>query len=176
MVDIKNLVLGIAIFILTVSVGIYGINTFYGSQPKYEDYCPNIYTKELCLNSGRVWINNSGENIAPPGKTAPIDAGSCNYDYTKCQKELDDAREKYSKGAFFIALPLGIIVIAVGAIIFGLATVGGGLMAGGVGILLYGIVQFWEFAQDYLKFGMSLLGLIIVIALAYYANKKWLKK
>ena len=176
--DLKNFFIGVAIFILTVSVGIYGINTFYGPEPKYENYCPSIITKEQCINVSGIWINNTAiYDKAPPmpGNAVPVDSGYCNYDYNRCQKTYNDARESYSKGVFFIALPLGIIVLAIGSIVFGIATVGGGLTAGGVGILIFGVVQFWEFAQDYIKFGLSLLGLIILIWLAYYINKKFSK-
>lgn len=170
--DIKNLVLGIAIFILTVSVGVYGINTLYGKAPDYNKYCPNIAIQQECADAGGRWINNT--YIADPrSKPVPAEGGYCEYSYQKCQDEYDAARRVYSRNVFFIALPLGIIIIAIGALVFGLASVGGGLMAGGVGIFMYGIVQYWEFADDILKFGLSLAGLIIIIALAYYANYRW---
>lgn len=173
MVEIKNIVLGIAIFFLTLSVGIYGINTFYQKAPNYNDYVPNVITYEQCLNVSGSWTNNTVISPDSPGKSIPAKSGYCQYDSNKYQKEYDDAREQYSRGIFFIALPLGIIVIAIGAIVFGLASVGGGLMAGGVGILFYGVVEYWQFAKDYLKFSLSLLGLIILIILTYYINKKW---
>lgn len=178
MADIKNLVMGIAIFILTVSVGIYGINTFYKKAPVYNDYCPNIINEIQCTNDGGVWINNSYQNSGtiPPEKAAAMGYGYCNYDYNICQKKWDNAQKEYSKGVFFIALPMGIIAMGIGALVFGLASVGGGLMAGGVGILFYGVVQYWQYADDILKFILSLIGLIVVIALAYYANNKWFKK
>ncbi|MFA5855996.1 MAG: hypothetical protein WC867_01460 [Candidatus Pacearchaeota archaeon] len=172
MVDIKNIVLGIAIFILTVSVGVYGINTFYGKSPQYNDLCPPIFNEKECVDSGSRWVADGyTEKPIPASPESPTYKGYCD-----CQQKFDDAREVYSKGAFFIALPLGIVVIAIGAIVFGLASVGGGLMAGGVGILIYGVVGFWDFAEDILKFSLSLVGLIIIIALSYYANNRWFNK
>ena len=73
-------------------------------------------------------------------------------------------------------MPLGIIIIAAGALIFGLEAVGAGLMGGGVGVILWGVGGFWQFAQNWLKFVLSLLGLIILIWLAYYFNKKFGEK
>ena len=35
--NIKNLIIGIAIFILTISVGVYGISAIYGKSPFPED-------------------------------------------------------------------------------------------------------------------------------------------
>tara|TARA_Y100000296_G_scaffold87409_1_gene133207 strand:+ start:2800 stop:2970 length:171 start_codon:yes stop_codon:yes gene_type:complete len=53
-------------------------------------------------------------------------------------------------------------------------------MGGGVGIILYGVGAFWRFADDWLKFILSLVGLIAVIVMAYWFNSKnwniWKKK
>lgn len=172
MVSVKNLVLGIAIFILTISVGIYGINTIYGKAPDYNKYCPSIITQQQCSDADGEWINNTYPPQVAGGKSIPAEGGYCQYDYQKCQNEYDNAQEAYSRNLFLIALPLGIIMIAIGALVFGLEAVGGGLMAGGVGIILYGVVDYWRFAQDWIKFGLSLVGLIILIWIAYYINKK----
>jgi hypothetical protein len=170
--NIKNLVLGIAIFILTVSVGVYGISTLYGKGPEYNDFCRNIITEKNCTDLGGVWTNNS--YVGSPGvKSVPMEGGYCNYDYTKCQKEYDDAQRIHARKIFFVALPLGIIVIAIGALGFGLMSVGSGLMFGGVGLIIYGVGSVWNYADDLLKFIISLIGLIVVIALAYYANNRW---
>jgi len=75
-----------------------------------------------------------------------------------------------------ITLPLGIAIIILGTLIFSLESVGAGLMGGGVGLILWGVTGFWEFAEDWLKFLLSLVGLIILIALAYYFNRKLIKK
>ena len=175
--SIKNLVLGIAIFILTISVGVYGISTLYGKAPQYNDYCPSIINYEQCMNEGGRWTNyttevpiqNNNERIVKP---VPSGDGYCNYDYTECQKELEVAERKYHRKVFLTALPLGIVIIALGAIVFGLESVGAGLMLGGVGIILYGVGGFWRFTEDWLKFVLSLVGLIIVIWIAYFWNKK----
>tara|TARA_Y100000294_G_C8508545_1_gene317738 strand:- start:113 stop:313 length:201 start_codon:yes stop_codon:yes gene_type:complete len=45
-------------------------------------------------------------------------------------------------------------------------------MGGGVGIILYGVGAFWRFADDWLKFILSLIGLIAVIILSYWFNSK----
>ncbi len=169
---IKNFVIGFAIFLLTLFVGIYGINTFYGKGPDYMDFCPTFIENEsACVGAGGTWApyQTSAEIVNSP---KPI-GGYCQYDYTNCQKEFDAADEKYWRDVFFIALPLGIIVIGVGALVFGLESVGAGLMFGGVGIMVYGVGGFWRFAQDWLKFSLSLIGLLILIWLGYRLNKKF---
>jgi len=171
--NIKNLIFGIAIFLLTLFVGIYGVNTFYGKGPAYDDYCRNAFNEASCVSVGGTWINNT--QIAD-GKPVSVGGGYCEYDYTACQKDYDNANEKYWRGVFFIALPLGILIIVLGAIIFGLEFVGAGLMFGGLGILIYGVGGFWRFAQDWLKFIFSLIGLVIIIYFAYWFNRKHGKK
>lgn len=172
--SLKNVVIGIAIIILTISVAVYGVNTFYDS-PQYGDFCGEFKTAEVINNSeqceaiGGQWNTNIGPRLVSGVE------GYCDRDFT-CRQELEDAREKYSRTLFLITLPLGIVVIAVGALIFGLEAVGAGLMGGGVGIILWGVGGFWRFADDWLKFLLSIVGLFILIWLAYYFNKKFEKK
>ena len=178
--NIKNLIIAIAIFILTISVGVYGISTIYGKSPQYEKYCPQIINEKECITFGGNWTNYSADQVnsvppVPQEKIGPVYGGYCD-NYQKCNADFQAAREKYNKKVFLIALPLGIIVIIIGALVFGLISVGGGLMAGGVGIIIYGVGGFWEFADNWIKFVFSLIGLIIVIGLAYYINKKISKK
>jgi len=175
MVSIKNLIFGVAIFVLTMFVGIYGISTLYGESPIYDDYCPtNIINKSTCDNESGVWINNTqfvqdGEGNV---KQVIVGEGYCQYDYTSCQKELENAQEKYYRKVFIAALPLGIVIIFLGAVVFGLESVGAGLMIGGVGLIVYGTGAYWRFTDDWLKFLLSLIGLIVLISGAYWFNKE----
>lgn len=175
MINIKNIIFGIAIFILTMFVGIYGISTLYGESPEYDDYCPtSLINQATCEEEGGVWINNTQLVTDARGeiKPVPIGGGYCEYDYTPCQKELDDAQEKYYRKVFFTALPVGIVVIIIGALILGLESVNAGLMFGGVGLIVYGTGAYWRFTDDWLKFLLSLVGLVILIWAAYWFNKK----
>ncbi len=171
---IKNIIIALGIIILTVAAGIYGVHTLY-EAPDYNSYCGELE---------RNWyVNNSAQCESVGGKwsdyVGPKAAGSpdgyCDTAYT-CRMQYDADREVYSKNVFLIALPLGIIIIAVGALVFGLEAVGAGLMAGGVGIILWGVGGFWNFAEDWMKFVLSLIGLVALIWLAYYFNKKFGKR
>jgi len=171
MVELKGIIFGITIFILTLLAGIYGINTFYKTSPKYEDFCPDISSRKECIEKNGSWIDYNNSMIAQDNYN-----GYCRYDYEKCQKDYKKAKEEYSRGIFILSLPIGIIIIFIGAIFFGLASVGAGLMAGGLGILIFGTVGYWTYAKDYIKFALSLIGLVIIVILAYYANRKFIKK
>jgi len=71
-------------------------------------------------------------------------------------------------------------LIAAGAMIFGLEIVGAGLMLGGTGIIVYGTGTYWRFTDDWMKFAISLVGLVVLIGVAYWFNKNnwniWRKK
>ena len=178
--NIKAIVLGIAIFIMTLFVGIYGISTLYGEGPSYDAYCPyNLINQSVCLAEGGVWTNNTQLVADPKGGIArpvQVDGGYCQYDYTACQQQFDDAQRSYFKKIFITALPLGIVIIFLGAVVFGLEAVGAGLMAGGIAVMIYGTGSYWRFTDDWLKFLLSLVGLVVVIWMSYYFNRKFAKK
>lgn len=172
--NIKNFVLGVAIMVVTISVMVYGINTFY-EEPQYNDFCEEYKTPQIsetqfqCESAGGKW-NSYDAPVKPEGIT-----GYCEADYT-CRQEYEKSSEIYRRNVFIIALPLGIIIIAVGALVFHLDAVGAGLMAGGVGTIIYGIGGYWRYTENWLRFVLSLIGLVALIWLSYYANKKWGKK
>ena len=168
--SLKNYVMGIVIIILTISVVIYGVNVFY-EQPERVDFCGEFKTLEVIDNQESCEeIGGNWASYVSPRVVEGIE-GYCDRDFT-CRQEYDDARETYSRNIFLIALPVGIAIIAVGALVFGLEFVGAGIMGGGVGIILWGVGGFWRFADDWLKFILSLIGLVVVIWLAYYVNKR----
>ncbi|MEK6819912.1 MAG: hypothetical protein AABY03_01800 [Nanoarchaeota archaeon] len=176
MLNIKNIIFGIAIFILTMFVGIYGLSTLYGEVPEYGDYCPiNLINQTMCEAEGGNWIENSPQVVVDTNggaKSVPVEGGYCNYDYTPCQKELENAEKAYFKKIFLTALPIGVLIILAGALIMSLESVSAGLMLGGVGMIVYGTGTYWRFTDDWLKFVLSLAGLVILILAAYWFNKK----
>jgi hypothetical protein len=168
----KNFVLGVAIIIVTIAVVVYGINTFY-SKPVYEDFC-GVYTAEYintsarCEESGGKWVDY---NAVPKGDVE----GYCDRDFY-CREEYDNSMEGYRRNVFMITIPLGIIIIAIGALFFSLDAVGAGLMGGGVGTIIYGLGGYWQYTENWLRCIISAVGLVALIWLAYYANKKWGKE
>ena len=171
----RNLVLGIGILILTMFVVVYGISTFYPS-PEYEDYCDELRTagiienQEKCEDLGGRWTDE--------GIIKPVEGnitGYCDRDYT-CRQNYEEAQETRSKSVFIIAIPLAILLIALGAFVFHLDAVGLGLMFGGVGTLIYGAGGYWRYSDNLFKFIISLTGLAVLIFLAYWFNKKFSEK
>ncbi|MEX0932767.1 MAG: hypothetical protein WDZ77_01565 [Candidatus Pacearchaeota archaeon] len=177
---IKNVVFGIAIMILTISVGVYGINLVFDS-PEYSNFCGEFRTQEIietqtqCESIGGKWTSYEIKCITDE----PCPQGYCDRDY-QCRQDYEEAQENYYRNVFFVVVPLGVVLIGLGAFIFGLESVGAGLMGGGVGLILFGVGGFWRFAGDWIKFTLSLLGLAAVIVTAYWFNLKnwniWKKK
>lgn len=169
--SIKNIVIGIAIIVLTILVSFYGINTFY-PKPNYDDFCGDINTQEVietqerCEELGGKWsVYEAVEPIKSDVK------GFCDRGYY-CRQELGDATRLRSRNVFFIALPLAILIIIVGAFLFKLEFVGAGLMGGGVGTLIYGAGAYWPYSENWIKFILSLIGLLILIGFSYWFSKK----
>ena len=172
--NIKDVILGIAIIILTIFVAYYGINTLF-PKTDYNAYCtPEMYN---------VYVNNSAECIAANGRWNPMTgpkainepSGYCDITW-QCNQDYNDADRDRSKKVFFVALPLGILIVALGAFFFGLEAVGAGVMGGGVGTLIYGSGAYWPYTQNWLRFLLSLVGLAALIWFAYFWNKKMQKK
>jgi hypothetical protein len=181
---IKNIVMGIGIIILTIFVTMYGINTFYPS-PEYEDFCEEsrtanfIDSEEACIANEGKWTTYD-EPVPKRIEGETQITGYCDRDHY-CRVDYEAAREKHSKIVFFIALPLGILIIIIGAALFALEAVGAGLMGGGVGTLIFGVGGYWQYSDNLLKFVLSLIGLVVLIWFAYWINKqsekgKWKKK
>jgi hypothetical protein len=171
--NLKNIAIGIAIIILTSFVTIYGIALLY-PQLDYNDYCNNskqgvLYDSEqACVIAGGKWNSVQPYETVPSSK--PV-TGYCDTEFY-CRQDYEDAMKKHFRQVFYVALPLGIAILIAGAIFFGLESVGAGLMGGGIVTLIYGAGGYWQYAENWLKFLLSLAGLVIVIYFAYWFNKR----
>ncbi len=188
--NLKEIIFAIAILILTIFVTFYGINTVF-PKPQYEDFCTSyINTKSpafdgrgvcpaVCVPAYEVVrdqcvYNECGSGCGPDGVNTFETMAECEqgvYDM-KCWERYNEVDRERARKVFFMALPLGILIIAVGAFTFGLEYVGAGLMAGGVGTLIYGSGAYWPYTQNWIRFLLSLLGLVILIWFAYWLSKR----
>ncbi|MGA2130572.1 MAG: hypothetical protein ABSG05_03110 [Candidatus Pacearchaeota archaeon] len=172
--NIKNIVLGIAIIVLTIFVTYYAINTFFPSV-NYNDFCGNVnYNNPIsdnvtCVAQGGMWNYINGPKIDNQS------SGYCDLTYY-CNQQYDNVSKARAEKVFFIALPLGIVIISAGAFFFGLEAVGAGLMGGGVGTLIYGSGAYWPYTHNWLRFLLSFIGLVILIWFAYFWNSKLKKR
>lgn len=173
MINLKGLVFGIAVFVLTLFVSIYGVDTIY-DKPEYEDFCPNSYwdvpemNESVCFDNGGKWQNY--ERKVPDGEP-----GYCDRDYM-CREAYELKQERYSMNLFLVSVPLGILILIGGFYFFSLEAIGLGIMAGGVGTMLRGVGTYWRYSEDWLRFLISLVGLVVVIYFSYRFRDKFEKK
>ncbi|MEM3074574.1 MAG: hypothetical protein QW727_01375 [Candidatus Pacearchaeota archaeon] len=183
MVNLKAIVIGIAIMILTSFVAIYGIQTFYKEVPQWNDYCKDIRypreeinTSSKCLAFGGKWNSYDKWDVEPtPVNNPKVTEGYCDLTYY-CNQEYQEASKIYSKMFFIISVLVGVSLIAIGSVLFVLESVGVGIMLGGVITLIYGAQKYWPNAGNFGRFSISLIGLVFLIFLAYWLNKKEQKK
>jgi len=183
---IKNIVLGIGIFIVYLLMLNYGIEAFYPS-PKYDDFCtpgrfqgyyPDKPVPSSPVNCSYSQQLRDAEQVCYADKGQPIyqydDAGcmtsvkECDY----CQRDYDDANKEYSKFVFIIALVAGIITLFIGYGVLSVEPVGSALMASGVGAIFYGSVRNWQNLSDVWRFLLLLLALVLLIWIALRLNRK----
>lgn len=183
--SVKNLVLGIGIFVVFLLMLHFGIETFYAS-PRYDDFC------KIGDFSGRY-----------PDKTIPMYSGNCSYsaqlreqeqacynqngqpvygydslgcsvsvsECNLCNTYFEDAQAKHDKAVFLIALIAGILVLLVGFGILNVEPVGSALMASGVGAIFYGSMRNWANLANIWRFLLLLLAFCLLIGIALRLNK-----
>lgn len=173
---IKDILIGIAIMILTFLVIYAGIQTFY-PRPEYDDFCGDYKTptpiikndSAVCATDVMQCPDGSYVSRNPDNNCEFYD---CEDDYQACYEKYDEARKAYSKNLFIITLILGIIVLGIGAILFNLEAVGGGIMGGGVITLIYGAGAYWPNAENLFRFIIAIIGLVVVVSFAYWINRR----
>ena len=87
-------------------------------------------------------------------------------EYNKAMKEYRAAGKIYARTAFWISLPIGLIVLCAG-IFPGLSDIGIGLM--GAGLITVGMshISFYQGIGDPERFASLLLGLAVLMLIAY---------
>ena len=179
--NVKNLVLGIGIFIVFMLALGYGIEAFYAS-PKYEDFCKNNQYKtfpsiDLKNCSYSVTLQNRENECYSNGgqpNNYTYDGNGCtqNFICDYCNKNYMDSSNEYGKRVFIIALIIGIITLFVGYGILSVEPVGSALMAAGIGAIFYGSVRNWANLSSVFRFLLLLAALCVLIWIATRLNKK----
>jgi len=149
---VKNLVLGVGIFIIYMLMLGYGIEVFYAS-PKYEDYCDRNIEARVIEN------REIGEPIAVP-------------EDKECYDEFNNARDDHSKNVFVIALIVGLITLVFGYKILSVEPVGSALIASGIGAIFFGAISNWRNFSDILRFLLLVFAFVFLIWITLRLNKK----
>ena len=189
--NVKNLVLGIGIFIVYLLMLGYGIEAFYPS-PQYDKFCTGTdggrYTSPQPYPLKGIESTSAGnctfiKSVQEQTEQCANDGGFAVYAYDDagcvssvkecnlCQKNYDSAQKAYSKVLFLIAMLAGILTLFLGYKILSVEPVGSALMASGVGAMLYGSIRNWQNLSDIWRFLLLLVALILLIWIALRINK-----
>jgi len=183
MVNIKSLVLGAIIAFVFFFFCIYGTKLIY-PNPEYNKFC-NINFYEYSMPN-KIAVTNCSYNavLEKEKKDCSDSKGRPEAEYNNdgcekaikcnmCELDFQKADEKYSKNLFIIAVVFSLIVIAISAFFVAIESVSGGLMFGSLMFLIYGIGGYWRYMNDWLRFIILGIALIILIIISYkIANKK----
>ena len=161
------------VLVVFVNVGVY---TFY-KPPKYEDFClGGILEKPYAASIREVkdckYIEPEEElknECKDKGDISPeYDKEGCikNYYCETCNKEFRDETSVYNRNVFIILSIAGLASIVISLLLNNYAVVNG-LMFGGIINIFVGIVRYWSDMDEYLRFIISGVILIILIFIAY---------
>lgn len=158
----KKLALSLAILIVLNVFFNVGLDTFYPA-PQYDDYCPVVEqdktmavyeTGNACNEAGGTWVEPAGEGVT----------GYCDF-YGDCYKTYDEVMQPYNRTAFIVLTVLGVGTLLGGLLVSTLPmAVANGLLYGGVLSILIGTTRYWAFMDDYLRFIVSGVALLLLVA------------
>src|SRR3989338_5473031 len=157
---LKKIALALAIIVLLNLFVYTGIRTFY-SGPDRNDYCLDhrvpLITEQDCTNAGGQWVQNPRE----PGVAKPVPDGYCT-DKPACFTQYEELLKPYNRNVFIIYVILGLLSLLLGFMLK-VDTVSAGLNFCAVVLLVTGTVRYWTNMQDYLRF--IIVGLALIIAI-----------
>ena len=183
MIDLRRVAI---IFVIAILYAIF-VNAIIGAfypAPKYEDYCKQRFypekpypavDKRECpkyKEPGRQQLDECSEQKGYPeylydANGCPTEYKGCNF----CQRDFDNANQKYNLAYFLLSSILAIIAIGIGLLLpthislnEWIAT---GFMLGGLVTLFFGTFRYYEYLGRYVKPLVILAELLIVIYLSY---------
>ncbi|MBU0981892.1 hypothetical protein KKC94_04345 [Patescibacteria group bacterium] len=163
----KKLALALSIIIVLNVFFNVGIETFY-PMPEWNDYCPDqlwegrYETQESCEAVGGQWRYD--QYYSPKPVATPEEVGSyyCDAGYT-CGQTYEEVMKVYNRNVFIVLTALGALLVVVSLYLSIPSAVLNGLMYGGVLSILIGVMRYWDSMDDYLRFIVSGVMLLILI-------------
>jgi len=142
----KKIALGFGIAIIFPMMLHYGVSTF-SPQPKWKDYkVENYYARHK--------------------RALPEEQKKLEAERNQLQEKKETAEKRFQKHLFFVAVPLGIIAIVIGAFI-SIQAIGTGLMFGGIFSVCDGYFNYWSALADPLKFISMLIAFVVLLFVGY---------
>ena len=152
MVNVKEIILGIIIGVVLLMFLVYGMKLIYDA-PEY----PNCYEKRTAFIDAE--LNEVQEQ-------------QINNEIQECQDDYEKAREAYSRNMFIITLIISVLIIVVSVVLIKIEVISGGLMFGSLMFLIQGTAGYWQFMEDWLRFFILGIALLILIYAGYWLSKR----
>ena len=163
--DIKQKLIAIAIAIVLVLFITIGIDTFYKAP---ENNCYN----EIVIKPVNPNIDRNCEVFSEPNRT------KCYLDqqayYTnqsiiqqKCYEVFQPIESLYKRNVFIILTIIGVLTVIIGFLLKEMQALSLGLMIGGLVNIVVGIIRYWTNMNEYLRFIILGILLIILIWISY---------
>lgn len=184
MIDLRRVAI---IFVIAVLFAIF-VNAFIGAfyaAPKYDDFCksrfypekpyPAVVERKDCpkyqeptQESLDKCANDKGfPEYRYDAYGCPVEYKGCNF----CQRDFDNANQKYNFRYFIFSSILAVIGIGIGLLLPANKSlnewVATGFMLGGLITLFFGTFRYYEYLGRYVKPAVILIELIIIIFLSY---------
>lgn len=154
---LKKVGLALALVIVINVFFNVGLDTFYPT-PDYDSTCGITESKEVwtigdqetCLNNGGTW------NVEK-------DMAYCEDKYEDCWAEYETTRAPYDRNSFIVLTVLGAATLLVGLFVGMPMAVSNGLLYGGILSVLIGTMRYWPTMDDYFRFVVSGVVLVVLI-------------
>jgi len=154
---VKAIILSVVIAIVLASFVIYIVEVFE-PRPDYGDYCGEFRGPKIARNIEEP-VEIIDQTACEEVEGAKWMNGYCDYNY-ECQQEYDTARDQHRFVVFLVAVPAGLVAVAVG-IGLALPSVSSGLMLGGVFLTFFGTTNYWSNISNWLR--VLILGIVLAI-------------
>jgi len=158
--DIKQKLIALAIAIVLVAFVSVGIDTFY-KEPENKCYIMEAVPKTL--NCELLEDKNKTECYYEEQKLRDEES----IKNQKCYEEFRPIENLYKRNVFIILTIIGVLTILIGLFLKDVAAVYLGLMIGGIVIILEGIIRYWANMNEYFRFVILGILLILLIWISY---------
>ena len=158
--NFKKYSLAVAIMIVLALFVNVGVNTFYKApeNPCFEEFREPIQFRfcEGLEGDERQECFNESQKINQ----------KINEDQKKCHDEFRPIQQLYNRNVFIFLLIVGLITIFIG-LYLGATTVSSGLILGGILNIVIGVMRYWSDMEEFLRFTILGIALIILIYVGY---------
>ncbi len=167
----KEIAMVIALALLTSFFFGLFVDAIY-ERPEYDDFCePYIkerpYPKTECpfqqIKSDQAEIDKCYRDNGMPEYN--YDKNGCEAGFKECNlcnKEFQDAQEKYNRNVFVIIAPIALILLIVG-LLLGYEVIGTGLMFAGILLAAYATIIYFSDMTKWLRVFVIFIELILLI-------------